>query len=131
MESQIQSKKKLEKELTILNNQQKTSLNIIPYNTLIYIPGLILQLKVALNQSRLHHNKKLIKFRKSQQKYIKSPRQTELVRNIVHSVSSYALSCEELTDLSYGLDHHISKKANRNAVSTEFEHFFQKIFPIF
>ena len=36
MESQIQSKKKLEKELTILNNQQKTSLNIIPYNTLIY-----------------------------------------------------------------------------------------------
>ena len=74
MESQIQSKKKLEKELTILNNQQKTSLNIIPYNTLIYIPGLILQLKVALNQSRLHHNKKLIKFRKSQQKYIKSPR---------------------------------------------------------
>ena len=129
MESQIQSKKKLEKELTILNNKLKSSLNIIPYNTLIYQVNIAI--KSRFKSIRLHHNKKLIKFRKSQQKYIKSPRQTELVRNIVHSVSSYALSCEELTDLSYGLDHHISKKANRNAVSTEFEHFFQKIFPIF
>ena len=129
MESQIQSKKKLEKELTILNNKLKSSLNIIPYNTLIYQVNIAI--KSPFKSIRLHHNKKLIKFRKSQQKYIKSPRQTELVRNIVHSVSSYALSCEELTDLSYGLDHHISKKANRNAVSTEFEHFFQKIFPIF
>ena len=129
MESQIQSKKKLEKELTILNNKLKSSLNIIPYNTLIYQVNIAI--KSRFKSRRLHHNKKLIKFRKSQQKYIKSPRQTELVRNIVHSVSSYALSCEELTDLSYGLDHHISKKANRNAVSTEFEHFFQKIFPIF
>ena len=129
MESQIQSKKKLEKELTILNNKLKSSLNIIPYNTLIYQVNIAI--KSRFKSIRLHHNKKLIKFRKSQQKYIKSPRQTELVRNIVHSVSSYALSCEELTDLSYGLDHHISRKANRNAVSTEFEHFFQKIFPIF
>ena len=129
MESQIQSKKKLEKELTILNNKLKSSLNIIPYNTLIYQVNIAI--KSRFKSIRLHHNKKLIKFRKSQQKYIKSPRQTELVRNIVHSVSSYALSCEELTDLSYGLDHHISKKANKNAVSTEFEHFFQKIFPIF
>ena len=129
MESQIQSKKKLEKELTILNNKLKSSLNIIPYNTLIYQVNIAI--KSRFKSIRLHHNKKLIKFRKSQQKYIKSPRQTELVRNIVHSVSSYALSCEELTDLSYGLDHHISKKANRNSVSTEFEHFFQKIFPIF
>ena len=129
MESQIQSKKKLEKELTILNNKLKSSLNIIPYNTLIYQVNIAI--KSRFKSIRLRHNKKLIKFRKSQQKYIKSPRQTELVRNIVHSVSSYALSCEELTDLSYGLDHHISKKANRNAVSTEFEHFFQKIFPIF
>ena len=129
MESQIQSKKKLEKELTILNNKLKSSLNIIPYNTLIYQVNIAI--KSRFKSIRLHHNKKLIKFRKSQQKYIRSPRQTELVRNIVHSVSSYALSCEELTDLSYGLDHHISKKANRNAVSIEFEHFFQKIFPIF
>ena len=129
MESQIQSKKKLEKELTILNNKLKSSLNIIPYNTLIYQVNIAI--KSRFKSIRLHHNKKLIKFRKNQQKYIKSPRQTELVRNIVHSVSSYALSCEELTALSYGLDHHIPTKANRNAVSTEFEHFFQKIFPIF
>ena len=72
MESQIQSKKKLEKELTILNNKLKSSLNIIPYNTLIYQVNIAI--KSRFKSIRLHHNKKLIKFRKSQQKYIKSPR---------------------------------------------------------
>ena len=82
---------------------------------------------IILYSTRLRHNKKLIKFRKSQQKYIKSTTQTELVRNIVHNFSSYALSHEELTALSYGLNHHIPTKANRNAVSTECEHFFQNL----
>ena len=53
--------------------------------------------------------------------------QTELVRNIVHNFSSYALSHEELNALSYGLDHHIPTKANKNVVSKEFEHFFQNL----
>ena len=108
-----------------MNNQLKTSLNIRLYNTLIHQVNIAI--KSQFKSIRLRHNKKLIKFRKSQQKYIKSPTQTELVRNIVHSVSSYALSNEELTALSYGLDHHIPMKANRNAVSTEFEHFFQNL----
>ena len=129
MESQLQSKhrekKELKKGLSILNNQLKTSLYIILYNTLIH------QVNIAITSHfkaiRLRHNKKLIKFRKGQQKYNKSTTQTELVRNIVHNFSSYALSHEELNALSYGLDHHIPTKANKNAASTEFEHFFQNL----
>ena len=124
MESQLHSeKKKLKKESTILNNQLKSSLNIILHNTLIHQVNIAI--KSRFKSIRLRHNKKLIKFRKSQQKCNKSTTQTELVRNIVYNFSSYALSHQELNALSYGLDHHIPTKANRNAVSTEFEHFFQ------
>ena len=129
MESELQSKhrekKKLKKELTILNNQLKTSLNIILYNILIHQVNIAI--KSRFKSIRLRHNKKLIKFRKSQQKCNKSTTQTELVRNIVYNFSSYALSHQELNALSYGLDHHIPTKANRNAVSAEFEHFFQNL----
>ena len=129
MESQLQSKhrekKKLKKELTILNNQLKTSLNIILYKTLIHQVNIAI--KIRFKAIRLHHNKKLIKFRKSQQKYNKSTMQMELVRNIVHKFSSYALSHEEINALSYGLDHHIPTKSNKNAVSKEFKLFFQNL----
>ena len=90
MESQLQSKyrekKKLKKELTILNNQLKTSLNIILYNALIHHVNIAI--KSSFKSIRLCHNKKLIKFQKSQQIYNKSATQTELVRNIVHNFSS-------------------------------------------
>ena len=106
MESQLQSKhpkkKKLKNELTILNNQLKTSLNIILYNILIHQANIAI--KSGFKSIRLPHNKKLIKFRKRQQKYSKSTTQTELVRNIVHNFPFYALSHEELNALSYGLD---------------------------
>ena len=129
MESELQSKhrekKKLKKELTILNNQLKTSLNIILYNILIHQVNIAI--KSRFKSIRLRHSKKLIKFRKSQQKCNKSTTQTDLVRNIVYNFSSYALSHQELNALSYGLDHHIPTKANRNAVSAEFEHFFQNL----
>ena len=36
-------------------------------------------------------------------------------------------SCVDINALSYGLDHHILTKANRNAVTTEFKHFFQNL----
>ena len=112
MKSQIQSKHR-EKNIIIL------------YSILIHQVNIAI--KSSFKSTRLRHNKKLIKFRKSQQKYVKSTTQTELVRNIVHNFLSYALSHEELTALPYGLNHHIPTKANRNAVSTECEHFFQNL----
>ena len=133
MESELQSKHREKKKLknlqltivAILNNQLKSSLNILLYNTLIHQVNIAI--KSRFKSIRLRHNKKLIKFRKSQQKCNKSTTQTELVRNIVYNFSSYALSHQELNVLSYGLDHHIPTKANRNAVSAEFEHFFQNL----
>ena len=66
IESQLQSKhrekKKLEKELTIFNNQLKTSLNIILYNVLIHQVNIAI--KSRFKSIRLRHNKKLVKFRK-------------------------------------------------------------------
>ena len=53
-----------------------------------------------------------MKFRKSQHKYNKSRMQTELARNLVHNFSSHAISQKQLNALSYGLDHHIPRKAN-------------------
>ena len=46
---------------------------------------------------------------------------------MVHNFSSHAFSHEELNALSYGLNHHIPTKANKNAVSTELEHVFQNV----
>ena len=51
--------------------------------------------------------------------------------DLVHNFSSYALSQEELDVLSYELDYHILTKAKKNAVLTEFEHFFQKLLKTF
>ena len=44
--------------------------------------------------------------------------------NIVHNFSSYILTKEEEYILSFGLDHHISSKMNKNSVKTEFEAFY-------
>ena len=52
---------------------------------------------------------------------------TTYVKNTVHNFSSYQLSNEELTALSYGLDHHIPSKVNRNRIYTEFEQFYQSL----
>ena len=47
--------------------------------------------------------------------------------NIVHNFSSYILMKEEEYILSFGLDHHISSKMNRNTVKTEFEAFYHHL----
>ena len=117
--------KKLKKKLTILNNELKTRLNIVLYNTLIHKANIAI--KSRFKSIRLLHKKKLLKFRKSQQKYNKSTTQKGLVRKMVHNFSSHAFSHEELNALSYGLNHHIPTKANKNAVSTELEHVFQNV----
>ena len=92
VESQLQpkhrEKKQLKKELTILNNQLKSCLNIILCNILIH------QVNFSV---RLRQSKKWIKFRKSQEKYNESTTQSELIRNIVHIFSSYAPYQENLT----------------------------------
>ena len=47
---------------------------------------------------------------------------------MVHNFLSYTLTEEEMTALlAYRLDHHIPTNINKNAMFTEFEHFFQNL----
>ena len=45
-------------------------------------------------------------------------------KNTVQNFSSYKLSTDEYTALSYGLDHHIPTRLNINRIHTEFEKFY-------
>ena len=50
-----------------------------------------------------------------------------LMKHIVHNFSSYNLSQVEINVLPCGLDHHIPTTINRNAITTEFESFFESL----
>ena len=50
------------------------------------------------------------------------------IKNTVQNFSSYQLTTEEFTALSYGLNHHISSKFNNNRIQNELEQFYQSIF---
>ena len=96
---------------------------MILYNALLH------QITIAV-QSRqkatsLRHEKKLTKFRKNQT----HPRDADkiTIMKTIHNYPSYVLSNEEITALSYGLDNHIPSNINKNAVTTEFEMFFQNL----
>ena len=52
---------------------------------------------------------------------------TTYTKKNVHNSLSYQLSNDELTALSYGLDHHIPSKFNCNRIYTEFEQFYQSL----
>ena len=52
---------------------------------------------------------------------------TTYVKNTVLNFSLYQLFNDELTALSYGLDHRIPSKVNRNRIYTEFQQFYQSL----
>ena len=72
------------------------------------------------------HQKKLTNLREQQERKI-SKSMTTYVKNTVHNFSSYQLTTEEYTALSYGLDRHIPCKFSSNRIRTEFEQFYQSI----
>ena len=45
---------------------------------------------------------------------------THYIKNALQNFSSYQLSTDEYTALSYGLDHHIPARLNYNRIPTEF-----------
>ena len=47
------------------------------------------------------------------------------IKSTVHNFSSYQLSDDPLTALSYGLDLHITKKLNYNRIHNDFQQFYQ------
>ena len=83
------------------------------YNTLIH--QINIAVKSRFKVINLRQEKKLIKFRKNQQK-IRKCKDPEILKSTVHNFSSYALTTEEMNALAYGLDHHIPTKADRNTI---------------
>ena len=124
MQNKHSGKRKLKKELKQIHNILKRSLN------LVFLNAVFRQLNIALKSKfkviANHNQKKLTNLRKQQdRKTDKST--TTYIKNTVHNFSSYQLTTEEYTPLSYGLDYHISCKFNNNRIHTEFEQFYQSI----
>ena len=114
-------KKKLKNEIKNLSIQLKLSLSTVLYSVLLH--KIIIAIK---NRSIIHkHKKKILGLQHKQQKCYNgnisyNPKE---LRNL----SSYVLSQEKHYALSYSLEHHITSKATRNSVNTEFEGFCRSL----
>ena len=94
------------------------------YHTLSHQINIVV--KSRLKAISKTHAKKLTTFNSRQQKTERQePKQ--IPKNVVHNFSSYTLSNDELVALSYGLDHQIPIRYNRNNITTEFEYFYQNL----
>ena len=76
------------------------------------------------NISKRHKNKLFNLRKKQQMKQSSNEKINHYIKKNVHNFSSYQLSDDELTALSYGLDHHIPNKLNCNRIHTKFEQFY-------
>mgnify|MGYP001796705911 FL=1 len=81
----------------------------------------------TLKRKRKHwkttHEKKLSKLFESANPPISNNRP----KNMIHNLSSKTLSMEEEVHLSFGLDHPIPTKLNKNSIKTEFEGYFYQL----
>ena len=79
------------------------------------------------NISNRHENK-LFKLRKEQQiNQSSNEKVNNYIKSTVHNFSSYQLSDDELTALSYGPDHRIPNKLNRKMIHTKYEQFYKNL----
>ena len=98
-------------------------------NALLY-DALLHQVNIAVRSRykviSIRHQKKIINLIKNQKKNYENNK-PYLMKHMVHSFSSFALTEEEMTAFAYGLDHHIPTNINKKAIFTEFEQFFQTL----
>ena len=73
-----------------------------------------------------HYERKLTKFR-LQYHTQSDTNHMEVNKHIIHNFSSYVLSPEEITALSFGLDQHILCNVDNNSINTELELFYQNL----
>ena len=120
MQNKHSEKRKLKKELKQICNTLKRSLNLVILNAVFHQLNIALKSKFKVIANC--HQKKLTNLQKQhERKTDKST--TTYIKNTVHNFSSYQLTTEEYTALSYRLDHHIPCKFNNNRIHTEFEQF--------
>ena len=98
---------------------------------LVLFNGVIYSLDKSIKQKSIPvtkpHEKKLVKLRKD--KRLTFGENIKYICHTVHNFSSYQLSSKEEEAMSFGLDEHIPSVCNRNKLFTEFEMFYQRIFP--
>ena len=73
------------------------------------------------------HDKKLTILRQRQHHNDQSDYCNNYFKYTVCNMSSYQLSHDKYTALSFGLDHHIPAKTDPNLIYTEFECYYQNI----
>ena len=128
MEPELQNKhrekRKLRKDIRRINFLLSTSLSVIVHNALLH--QINIAVKIWIKAIKLRHGKKLhnLKLKQETTKYANGSKQS-YIKHTVNNFSSYVMSNEEYTALSFGLDHHIPTKSKDVAIEVEFEQFYQ------
>ena len=130
METELQNKHrekgKLRKNIRTINVLLSTSLSVIVYNALLH--QINIAVKSRMKVIKLRHGKKLYNRNLKQEttNYV-DERKRSYIKHTVDNFSSYVLSNEEYTALSFGLDHHIPTKSKNVAIEVEIEQFYQSL----
>ena len=81
-------------------------ITVIVYNALLH--QINIAVKIRIKVIKLRHGKKLhnLKLKQETSSYV-DEREQSYIKHTIHNFSSYFMSNEEYTALSFGLDHHI------------------------
>ena len=124
LQNKHREKRELQKNIRSINVLLSTSLSVIVYNALLH--QINIAVKSRIKVIKLWRGKKLhnLKLKQETTTYADA-RKRSYIKHNVHNFSSYVLSNEEYTALSFGLDHHILTKSKDVAIDVEFEQFYQ------
>ena len=119
-------KQKLKRKILEVIGKLRRKVSVIIYSTILHQINKAIKSKEKAISTR--HTKKINKLRQRQQQ-IRSAQNhtTTYLKHTVCNMSSYELSDEEYTALTFGLDHHIPSKTDANLIYTEFETYYQSI----
>ena len=121
LQNKHREKSKLRKNIRSINALLSTSLSVILYNALLH--RITIAVKSRIKVIKFRHGKKL-KLKQETTNYV-DERKRSYIKHTIHDFSSYVLSNEEYTALSFGPDHHPPTKSKDNAIEVEFEQFYQ------
>ena len=126
LENKHSEKYKLKKEIKKICVELTRSLSLIILNTVVHQMCVVVE--SWLKNSSKRHDKKLFNLHKQQQiNQSSNEKFNNDIKSTVHNFSLFQFSDDELTALSYGLDHHIPNKLNCNRIHTESEQFYQNL----
>ena len=130
MDAELQNKhtekRKLKKKVLEVTSNLRRKVTVIIYSTILHQINKTIKSKEKAISVR--HTKKINKLRLRQQQIRPTNNHsTTYLKHTVCNMSSYELSYEEYTALSFGLDHHTPSNANANLIYNEFEACYQSV----